>query len=752
MTKKRSTKSALISSVLALFLCVSMLVGTTFAWFTDSVSTEMNKIVAGNLDIELDWTTDAKVGTSSLADDAVWSEVKEDTNIFGDSYWEPGHTEVVYLRIKNAGSLALRYRLNINVANEVRSTNVYGDEFKLSSFIEYAVLSVTDAYGTREAARAAIPENGAMPLDVAYAPERADLYPAENTPANKVSETIVALVVYMPEDVGNEANFAKGYNPPEVYLGINLAASQLEYEDDSYGDDYDAKADLEFAKDEIANITEAVNGNVTNNGTLNVTAPVTGNIENNGELNVNANVNGEITNNKGSIEISDADIAEVDRVIQNNGGDMTIKDTTITHTSKGDGDYIVRTEDTDGVEGTLVLDNVDATTYGGGLSIFGSSVVFNSGSIITNSTSTSARHVFFANNGSTLTINDGEFTFCPTNLTRKGYYVSATNGSTVVINGGTFAKPSSRNSYKNGFYADATSSITVYGGTFAFDPTNWVAAGHQAVYDATAKTWTVTIDATSINEALAAGKTVVLSKDLELSNNDKITVPAGVAATIDLNGNTIKYVSDESKASSAIDNKGTLTLTNGTVTYQGIGDASFGYGTNTINNSGKLVIDGATIINTTTTGSSVAIDCSAGAELIINSGNIKSEKNAIRLCPFGSAAISATVNGGTIEGARAIQIQLPSSNSASAPEITLTVNDGTLTSIVEDGLSIYSYSAGQSFANVNVTLAGGTYNGHVAFGGGAKATQETVTVTGGTFNGDLGRYIENDGWVDIVKP
>ena len=53
MTNSKSTKRALISSTLAILMCVAMLIGTTFAWFTDTASTGVNKIQAGNLDIEL---------------------------------------------------------------------------------------------------------------------------------------------------------------------------------------------------------------------------------------------------------------------------------------------------------------------------------------------------------------------------------------------------------------------------------------------------------------------------------------------------------------------------------------------------------------------------------------------------------------------------------------------------------------------------------------------------------------------------
>ena len=108
MKKTRSTKQALIMSALSLLLCMSMLIGTTFAWFTDSVESLNNKIVAGNLDVELYWSTDA----------SDWKKVDDTTNVFTDELWEPGHTEVVYLKVVNEGTLALKYQLGINVASE----------------------------------------------------------------------------------------------------------------------------------------------------------------------------------------------------------------------------------------------------------------------------------------------------------------------------------------------------------------------------------------------------------------------------------------------------------------------------------------------------------------------------------------------------------------------------------------------------------------------------------------------------------
>ena len=77
----KATKRALVSSVMALFLCFAMLLGTTFAWFTDSVISGNNKITAGNLDVELDYYVDGE-----------WVSVNGSTDIFDDeALWEHSH-------------------------------------------------------------------------------------------------------------------------------------------------------------------------------------------------------------------------------------------------------------------------------------------------------------------------------------------------------------------------------------------------------------------------------------------------------------------------------------------------------------------------------------------------------------------------------------------------------------------------------------------------------------------------------------
>lgn len=126
MDKRTSLKRTLLLSVMAMLICAAMLAGTTFAWFTDSASTGVNKIAAGNLDIELEYSYDM----------VTWKNATADTKLFNDgALWEPGHTELVYLRIANKGSLALKYETEFGYNYRVtRGKSVLGNYY-LSGFV-----------------------------------------------------------------------------------------------------------------------------------------------------------------------------------------------------------------------------------------------------------------------------------------------------------------------------------------------------------------------------------------------------------------------------------------------------------------------------------------------------------------------------------------------------------------------------------------------------------------------------------------
>ena len=230
MTKTNS-KKALISSAFALVLSAAMLIGTTFAWFTDTASTAVNKIQSGNLKVGFQYWNGEK-----------YVDAKDATLFSEETLWEPGHTEVVYLKVINQGNLALKYRLNtINTFEYQYAKNSDGNQILLSKYLKIGIADGKNAaegvYETREEAIAAAADNL-----VSY-----DSCTKDNTllPATTDSESAdyFAFVVYMPTDVGNEANWDKNvrgsYGAPWIRFNLALNATQASYENDSFDNKYD---------------------------------------------------------------------------------------------------------------------------------------------------------------------------------------------------------------------------------------------------------------------------------------------------------------------------------------------------------------------------------------------------------------------------------------------------------------------------------------------------------------------------------
>lgn len=239
MKNKSNTQKSLFLSAVSLMLCVVMLVGMTFAWFTDSVTNKNNKIASGNLDAKLMYSKDGET----------WTEVESDTKIFGENaLWEPGYTEVIYLKVKNAGNLALKYKIGMNIAQETAGINVNGEQFKLSEYIKFGVKETETVYENRQAVDAVKADSS--PLSAGYAGEDKELKKGEES-------KMMALVVYMPDDVGNVANH-NGINVPSIDLGVSMVATQLSSESDSFGTDYDKDAKYPVLVDSQDELTEAV--------------------------------------------------------------------------------------------------------------------------------------------------------------------------------------------------------------------------------------------------------------------------------------------------------------------------------------------------------------------------------------------------------------------------------------------------------------------------------------------------------------
>ena len=462
MNTKKATKRALLTSVMALVMCVVMLVGTTFAWFTDTASTGVNKIQAGNLDVEL-----AYKNAETMTTDTGFKAANKDTPVFKEgALWEPGHVEYVVLKVSNAGNLALKYKLGINIASETGSTNVLGNEFKLSDYIKFGVADEDLSGKTRDEMVAAVTDSKLIN----------EGYSKENN-LNKTNDAdIVTLVVWMPKSVGNEANYkvAEGITAPSIDLGINVVATQLTYEKDSIDDQYDKDAEYpisvttgEELQAIVSNATAPVNIVLTNSITTNnfvIPADKDVTLDLNGRTVTNAESHTIL--NKGHLTLTDSSADKSGQIISLKGNTAALRN--------GDNAVCVvegGTISRDGANGNTwhVVENFGKMTFNGG------KVVLKNGNgfAITNGWNyfdpgASTTHAVMEINALELDTDSsgikncryGDLTVNDVTVTSTGFWALSNDYlGTAVINGGTLTSKSFK-AVSNG------AAMTVNGGTF----------------------------------------------------------------------------------------------------------------------------------------------------------------------------------------------------------------------------------------------------------------------------------------------
>ena len=213
MTNTKSTKRALLASVMAMLLCFTMLLGTTFAWFTDSVTSGNNIIKSGTLDVEMYWAD----GTEA-PDSATWTDASTGA-IFNYDKWEPGYVEVRHIKIANVGTLALKYQIKIVANGEVSDLADVIDVYYVDPAVQVsdrAQLTDANKLGTltEVLANLANTANGELPA-------------GEND--------TITLALKMQEDAGNEyQNLAIGSD-----FSVVLMATQDNVEEDAFDENYD---------------------------------------------------------------------------------------------------------------------------------------------------------------------------------------------------------------------------------------------------------------------------------------------------------------------------------------------------------------------------------------------------------------------------------------------------------------------------------------------------------------------------------
>lgn len=473
MTSSKSTKRALISSALAILMCVAMLIGTTFAWFTDTASTAVNKIQAGNLDIEVEYRTSS---------DEDWKTLDNATDLFGaeGTLFEPGHTRVVELRITNAGNLALKYKIGMNVVSETAGTNKSGNPYKLSDYLKVATTGIQQynpADQISSLMERLIFQKGDFGMWTARNFANFELEYASNGNVHALqpgAAQILGIKVYMPETVGNEANAISAEKAAFINFGLNVVATQYTTESDSFGNQYDKDAEYPISVttgDElqaiVSNATAPVNIMLTNSITTN-------NFVIPADKDVTLDLNGcTVTNaeshtilNKGHLTLTDSSADKSGQIISLKGNTAALRN--------GDNAVCVvegGTISRDGANGNTwhVVENFGKMTFNGG------KVVLKNGNgfAITNGWNyfdpgASTTHAVMEINALELDTDSsgikncryGDLTVNDVTVTSTGYWALSNDYlGTAVINGGTLTS----NSFKavsNG------AAMTVNGGTF----------------------------------------------------------------------------------------------------------------------------------------------------------------------------------------------------------------------------------------------------------------------------------------------
>lgn len=224
MTNQKTTKRALYLSLFAILMCILLLIGNTFAWFTDTVTSSGNKIESGNFIVDLEL----------LNNDGSWTSIKQDkTALFTNDKWEPGYTEVKVLRIENEGDLNLKWLAKFVSEDELSA---------LADVIDVYVLN----YGILDDdSTVAYPADRALADYTNVGSLASFINTIEDTTKGTLAsgeKAYLGIALKMKETAGNEyQGMSLGGS-----FDIKIVASQAVGEEDSFDAQYDVNAPLNF--------------------------------------------------------------------------------------------------------------------------------------------------------------------------------------------------------------------------------------------------------------------------------------------------------------------------------------------------------------------------------------------------------------------------------------------------------------------------------------------------------------------------
>ena len=232
MAQQKHTKKSLLASGLSLLTCIALLLGTTFAWFTDSSTSGRNTITAGNLDVELYHTN------AAVADEKVSANTPLFTDENGEAIrWEPGVMTYENFKVVNEGTLALTYKLVMDVLD---NNTVAGTNKSLADVIKVGIMD-----GAFNGDR-----NAALSLD--FSATLTDFVKTGTLLETDASDSYAVVLYWEPSSIDNDynlsnENLSSDGQPLFIELGISLNATQTPHESDSFDEQYDKNADESVA-------------------------------------------------------------------------------------------------------------------------------------------------------------------------------------------------------------------------------------------------------------------------------------------------------------------------------------------------------------------------------------------------------------------------------------------------------------------------------------------------------------------------
>ena len=404
------TRKSLWAAGFALLVCILLLIGTTFAWFTDSVSNKGNVIAAGDLQIsvaaydvdpnasEKPYNFDGINGGESFGFETAGTTLTEESApIINESLWEPGKSNAKLLTVENKGSLAAKVKVDFEISDTNNLTDALWFDFiqtgtTQGEFIKRPMSGITALGDAREISLGA-------------------------------EESVSFILVYgMDEEAGNE------YQGGTFTADVTVLATQDTVEKDGFGNpDYDENAQYDgyaSTEDEL----KAILSNVKDGDTIKITDNIS--MEHTGSYGSGSHattadtyiVAENVTVDLGGNTISVTNMRGVPFGLAADG--ITLKNGTINIANKG-ASYPLYV--TSGAKNVVVED----VTINGGMQVIG-----NSSATLRNVTVNPGEwYDVYLEHNSVVVVESGTFN----NKDGLPHFYTARNTDRVVINGGTFS-------------------------------------------------------------------------------------------------------------------------------------------------------------------------------------------------------------------------------------------------------------------------------------------------------------------------